>query len=140
MKILDIALKDFVRSLRSRFAIGMMIFAPLVITGLIFLAFGGSTQGTPDLPALQLGVVNLDQPPADMPALGVMLEDMFRDPSVSSWLQITQFADEASARQAVDRQQIGMAVVIPLDFTRQLLSESGKPDGKPGLILVQDPT
>jgi uncharacterized membrane protein len=52
MKIIDIAIKDFIRSLRSRFAIGMMIFAPLVITGLIFAAFGGSTQDTLDLPAL----------------------------------------------------------------------------------------
>lgn len=136
MKILDIAIKDFIRSLRSRVAIGMMIILPLVITGLIFLAFGGSTQGTPDLPVMQLGVVNLDQPPADDPALGVMLEDMFRDPSVSSWLQVTQFADEGRARQAVDSQQIGMAVLIPPDFTRQLLSGSGRPQ----LILVQDPT
>jgi ABC-2 type transport system permease protein len=136
MKVLDIAIKDFVRSLRSRFAIGMMIFAPLVITGLIFLAFGNSSQGTPDLPALQLGVVDLDQPPADMPALGKMLEEMFGDPSVSGWLQVTRFGNEASARQAVNRQQIGMAVLIPPDFTQALLSVGGKPQ----LTLVQDPT
>ncbi len=120
MKVLDIAIKDFIRSLRSRFAIGMMVFAPLVITGLIFAAFGNSTQGTPDLPALQLGVVNLDQPPADMPAMGTMLEDMFRDPSVSSWLQVTQFSDAASAHQAVNSQQVGMAVMIPSDFSQKL--------------------
>ncbi len=136
MKIIDIAIKDFIRSLRSRFAIGMMIFAPLVITGLIFAAFGGSSQGAPDLPALKLGVVNLDQPPADMPALGKMLEDMFGDPSVSGWLQVTRFGDEASARQAVDRQQIGMAVLIPPDFTQKMLAEGGKSQ----LTLVQDPT
>jgi ABC-2 type transport system permease protein len=136
VKILDIAIKDFVRSMRSRFAIGMMIFAPLVITGLIFAAFGGSSQSTPDLPALKLGVVNLDQPPADMPALGKMLEEMFGDPSVSGWLKVIQFGDKASARQAVDRQQIGMAVLIPPDFTQEMLSEGGKSQ----LILVQDPT
>jgi ABC-2 type transport system permease protein len=136
MKVLDIAIKDFIRSLRSKFAIGMMIVMPLVITGLIFAAFGNSTQGTPDLPALQLGVVNLDQPPADMPAMGKMLEDMFRDPSVSSWLQVTQFGDEASARQAVDDQKIGMAVLIPANFSQELFVENGKPQ----LDLVQDPT
>jgi linearmycin/streptolysin S transport system permease protein len=136
MKIIDIAIKDFIRSLRSKFAIGMMVFAPLVITGLIFAAFGNSTQGTPDLPALQLGVINLDQPPANMPAMGKMLEDMFRDPSVSSWLEVTQFSDAASARQAVDNQQVGMAVLIPPDFSQKLFSENGKPQ----LTLVQDPT
>jgi ABC-2 type transport system permease protein len=136
MKVLDIAIKDFIRSLRSKFAIGMMIFAPLVITGLIFAAFGNSTQGTPDLPALQLGVVNLDQPPAEMPAMGKMLEDMFSDPSVSSWLHATQFADEASARQAVDEQRIGMAVLIQANFSQELFNENGQPQ----LKLVQDPT
>lgn len=136
MKVLDIAIKDFIRSLRSKFAIGMMIVMPLVITGLIFAAFGNSTQGVPDLPALQLGVVNLDQPPADMPAMGKMLADMFGDPSVSSWLEVTQFSDEASARQAVDDQKIGMAVLIPANFSQELFSENGKPQ----LKLVQDPT
>ncbi len=136
MKVLDIAIKDFIRSLRSKFAIGMMIVMPLVITGLIFAAFGNSTQGTPDLPALQLGVVNLDQPPAEMPAMGKMLEDMFSDPSVSSWLQVTQYSDEASARQAVDDQKIGMAVIIPANFSKELFVENGKPQ----LNLVQDPT
>jgi ABC-2 type transport system permease protein len=136
MKVLDIAIKDFIRSLRSKFAIGMMVFAPLVISGLIFAAFGNSTQGIPDLPALRLGVVNLDQPPANMPAMGKMLEDMFRDPSVSSWLQVTQFSDQASARQAVDNQQVGMAVLIPADFSQKLFTENGKPQ----LTLVQDPT
>jgi ABC-2 type transport system permease protein len=136
MKVLDIAIKDFIRSLRSKFAIGMMIFAPLVITGLIFAAFGNSTQETPDLPALRLGVVNLDQQPADLPAMGKMLEDMFRDPSVSSWLHETQFGDEASARQAVADKQIGMAVLIPANFSRELFTENGEPQ----LKLVQDPT
>jgi ABC-2 type transport system permease protein len=136
MKVLDIAIKDFIRSLRSKFVIGMTIIMPLVITGLIFAAFGGSTQGTPDLPALQLGVVNLDQPPADMPAMGSMLEDMFRDPSVSNMLQVTQFSDEASARQAVDDQKIGMAVLIPANFSQELFKENGNPQ----LNLLQDPT
>jgi ABC-2 type transport system permease protein len=136
MKVLDIAIKDFIRSLRSKFAIGMMIVMPLVITGLIFAAFGNSTQGTPDLPALQLGVVNLDQPPAEMPAMGKMLEEMFNDPSVSTWLQVTQYSDEASARQAVDNQKIGMAVLIPANFSQELFMENGKPQ----LNLVQDPT
>ena len=41
MKILDIALKDLIRSSRSFFLIGMMFFAPLLLVGLIYFAFGG---------------------------------------------------------------------------------------------------
>ena len=41
MKILDIAFKDLTRSFRSAFAIGMMVVAPLMLTGLIYFAFGG---------------------------------------------------------------------------------------------------
>jgi hypothetical protein len=33
MKILDIAFNDLTRSFRSAFAIGMMVFAPLLLTG-----------------------------------------------------------------------------------------------------------
>ena len=40
MKILDIAFKDLTRSFRSAFAVGMMFVAPLLITGLIYFAFG----------------------------------------------------------------------------------------------------
>jgi hypothetical protein len=41
MKIIDIALKDMLRYFRSAFAVGMMLVVPLLITGLIYAAFGG---------------------------------------------------------------------------------------------------
>ena len=42
MKILDIAFKDLIRSFRSVFAIGMMVVAPLMLTGLIYLHLAAS--------------------------------------------------------------------------------------------------
>ena len=44
MKIIDIALKDLVRSFRSLFAIGMMFVAPLLITGLTLLCVWRGSQ------------------------------------------------------------------------------------------------
>ena len=41
MKVLDIALKDMLRSFRSRFALVMMFVVPLLITGIMNFAFGG---------------------------------------------------------------------------------------------------
>jgi ABC-2 type transport system permease protein len=136
MKILDIALKDLVRSFRSLFAIGMMLVAPILIVGMISMAFSGMTSGKVDLPELKVGIVNLDVPPAGLPSMGQAMVDMLSDPSVSSWLKPQAMLDESSARAAVDHQQIGMAVVVPANFTESLLA------GKSGsnLVLVQDPT
>jgi len=87
MKILDIAFKDMLRSFRSAFAIGMMLIAPLMLTGLIYFAFGSGSNGTSDLPAINLGILNLDTLPADAPletSLGDNIHDLFFDESVSS--------------------------------------------------------
>ena len=64
MKIFDIALKDLVHSFRSAFLLVMMFVAPLLITGLIYLAFGGmiTRTGGVTLPKATVLIVNLDQP------------------------------------------------------------------------------
>jgi ABC-2 type transport system permease protein len=138
MKTLDIALKDMTRSFRSMFAVGMMVAAPLMLTGLIYFAFGGMSSETPALPAVKVGVVNLDALPADAPleaSLGQSIRDMFFDDSVKAWITASDYADEASARAAVDGQEIGVAVIIPQEFTAHLL------DGEKDLqvLIVSDP-
>jgi ABC-type multidrug transport system permease subunit len=139
LKILDIALKDLVRSFRSLFAVGMMVVAPLVLTGLIYFAFGGMGGEQPDMPAIRVGLVNLDAPPADAPFnLGQNIVDMFTDESVAGWLVATHYPDEAAARAAVDRQEVGVAVLIPAGLTAAILS--GERDPATAIVLVQDPT
>jgi ABC-2 type transport system permease protein len=137
MKILDIALKDLLRSFRSVFAVGMMLVAPLLITGLIYFAFGGLSAGTGsfNLPPLKIILVNLDQPAGTEVKLGQMLIDFFNDESMPNWLQTSENTSLASARDAVDQQEAGVAVIVPVDFTQSLV------DGKPTtLTLIQDPT
>ena len=139
MKILDIAFKDLTRSFRSMFAIGMMIVAPLMITGLIYFAFGGASNGTSDLPAVKVGIVNLDALPANSAmnaSIGQTIHDMFHDESVKSWITAIDCTDEASARAAVDNQTIGMAVIVPPNFTNQLMNG----ENIPPIVIVQDPT
>jgi ABC-2 type transport system permease protein len=136
MKALDIALKDITQSFRSIFLIGMTIIAPLVISGLLFFAFGGTGSETPDLPALKLGVVNLDQPDEDQSNLGELMLGMFTDPSVSTWLVTTQYPDEQSARSALDRQELGVAVVIPAGFSQAIIEGTEKTE----ILVIQDPT
>ena len=139
MKILDIAFNDLTRSFRSAFAIGMMVIAPLMLTGLIYFAFGSMSGGDVAMTAIQVGVVNADQLPTnsvlDAP-IGDNIRSMFFDESVESWITASDHPDEASARAAVDAQEIGVAIIIPQNFTERYLS--GEQDVQ--VLILSDPT
>lgn len=139
MKILDIALKDLTHSFRSAFAVGMMVVAPLMLTGLIYFAFGSMSSGDVSMTAIKVGVVNADQLPSgsvlDVP-IGDNIRSMFFDESVKSWITATDYPDAESARAAVDTQEIGIAVIIPQNFTEQYLK--GERDTQ--VLIVSDPT
>ena len=139
MKILDIAFNDLTRSFRSAFAIGMMVIAPLLLTGLIYFAFGSMSGGDVSMTAIKVGVVNADVLPADSPLevpLGENIRSMFFDDSVKSWITASDYVDEAAVRAAVDAQEIGVAVIIPKTFTEDYLA--GKTDT--AITILQDPT
>jgi ABC-2 type transport system permease protein len=139
MKIIDIALKDLVRSMRSLFLIGMTLAAPLLITFLIYFAFGSMSSGDVSMTPIKVGVVNADLLPADAPLkspLGKSIRDMFFDDSVKSWITANDYADEAAARAALNAQQIGVAVIIPETFTRDYLAGGVQAP----INILQDPT
>ena len=139
MKIIDIAFKDLIRSARSLFLIGMAIGAPLLLTGLIYFAFGSISSGTMSMASIKVGMVNADVLPADAPLeapLGDSIRSMFLDDSVKSWLTASDYSDEAAAHDAVDAQEIGVAVIIPATFTEDYLA--GKTDT--AITILQDPT
>ncbi|MBC8450257.1 MAG: ABC transporter permease [Chloroflexi bacterium] len=139
MKVLDIALKDLLRHFRSGFALVMMFVAPLLITGIIYFAFGGlgGDGGGFDLPVTRVQVANLDQPnPQFGFSAGQMLVEFLQSENLAELLQVTEAAGEASARAAVEGQEAGVALIIPPDFTAAALS----PGGSGTVTLVQDPT
>lgn len=139
MKILDIAIKDLTRSMRSLFLIGMSIAAPLVITLLMYFAFGSLASGDVSLTPIRVGVVNQDQLPVGAPlqsALGASVRSMFFDESVAAWIEARDFPDEAAARTALNAAEIGAAVIIPPDFTAAYLSGSARVP----ITILQDPT
>lgn len=139
MKILDIAFKDLTHSFRSAFAIGMMVVAPLMLTGLIYFAFGGMSSGDVSMTAIKVGVVNADELPDNsvlVAPIGDNIRSMFFDESVKSWIEASDYADEASVRAAVDKQEIGVALIIPQDFTSSYLS--GEKNVQ--VLIVNDPT
>jgi ABC-2 type transport system permease protein len=139
MKVLDIALKDMLRSLRSGFAVVMMFVAPLLITGILYFAFGGlwGDGGGFELPVTRVQVVNLDQPGPQLSfSFGQMLVGFLQDERLAELLQVTEATDEADARAAVDNQDAGVAVIIPPEFTTAAL----EPTGSAEVTLYQDPT
>jgi ABC-2 type transport system permease protein len=139
MKVLDIALKDLLRSFRSGFVVVMVFVAPLLITGIMYFAFGGlgGDGGGFDVPVTRVQVVNLDQPgPQFSFSFGHMLVEFLQDERLANLLQVTVGTDEASARAAVDKQDAGVAVIIPPDFTTAAFA----PEGRATITLYQDPT
>jgi len=138
MKTIDIALKDLLRSFRSLFAVGMMVAAPLMLTGLIYFAFSGlgSGDGAAQLPDIRVAVVNLDQEQPNLPHLGAMVVEFLQDERMPDWLIVSEIEDEAAALRAVERQEIGVAVIVPANFSASLLQE----DAGSAIRVLHDPT
>lgn len=138
MKVVDIALKDLLRSLRSPFALVMMFAAPLLITGLLYFAFGGLLGGDGgfDLARTRVQVVNQDEAQASAGfSAGTQLVQFLQDEGVAEVLAVTVVDDQAQARAAVDAQEAGVAVIIPAGFSRALVA-SGE---RAAVTLYQDP-
>jgi ABC-2 type transport system permease protein len=140
MKVLDIALKDLLRSFRNVSALFFMFVLPLMTVGLIYFAFSGLAggEGGFGLQVTQVQVVNLDQPALQFGGFsaGQMLVEFLQDERLANLLQVIVVADEASARAAVDRQEAGVAIIIPPDFTTAAFA----PEGSATVTLYQDPT
>ncbi len=139
MKIIDIAIKDLKRSARSMFLVGMTLIAPLLITFLIYFAFGSMKSSDVSMTSIKVGVVNADELPAGAPlttTLGASIRSMFFDTSVKNWIAASDYANEAAARMALDKQEIGVAVIIPAAFTAQYLAG----ENRIPVTILQDPT
>jgi linearmycin/streptolysin S transport system permease protein len=136
-KIVDIALKDLLRSFRSMFLLVMMLIAPLLLTGLIYFAFGSSGGGGFNLPVTHVVVANLDKPDQQSGlAAGKLLAGHLAGTEMSSMLEVKTVPDEASAIRAVDGRQADVAVIIPAGFTAAAVGQGGSATVR----LYHDPT
>jgi ABC-2 type transport system permease protein len=151
MKIFDIALKDMIRSFRSAFALIFMFGVPLLMTGMFYLMFGGgSTTGQGfSIPITRVAVANLDaggsafddiktQFPAGSQAhsMGDMILLTLQDKTFAGLMEITLADSAASARADVDNQKVGVALIIPVDFSRSFSDANGMA----AIELYKDPT
>ncbi len=136
MKAFDIALKDLIRSWRSAFTLVMMFVAPLLITGLIYLAFGGLGGDEVNIAQINVGLVNQDIAVNQVPVqMGSELVKILTADSLKNLLAVTDYPSEVKARQAVLDKKISVALIIPADFTSSVIQENAKTT----LTIIHDP-
>ena len=139
-KAIDIALKDLSRSFRNAFGLLMMFVTPTLITAILYFAFGSlfRSDGGFDVPLTRVQAVNLDagSPQWGGFSAGGLLIDFLQDERLSGLLQITEAADETTARSAVDSRAADVAIIIPPNFTAAVVDPNKTAD----VTLVQDPT
>jgi len=136
VKLLAIVMKDLTRSFRSAFLLLMMFGVPVGLTALIVLAFGGpGSSETPDVSQTSVLVVNMDEGLVGFGA-GQILIDVLTSGDLGSLFSVESRDDASAARAAVDRQEAGVAVLIPAGFSRATLI--GSEDAT--MTVYQDPT
>lgn len=140
MKLVDIMLKDLLRSSRSLFLLVFTFVLPLGTVAIFVFAFGGTggDDGSFQVPVTQALVVNLDQPLAEYGnfSAGELLIEYLQDEAIAEYLAVRTADDAASARAAVDNQEVGVAVLIPAGFTATLFD----PEGRAEVEIYHDPT
>lgn len=125
MKLLALAWKDLRRQFRSGLLLLMMIGVPLLLTALLYFAFGSSSQG-PSLQPTRVLLVDLDHPPPGSPvAVGSLLRRALAAPELAPLLQLAVGSDVGAARARVLRGEDGALLVVPAGATRALLAGDG---------------
>ncbi|MFE9773720.1 ABC transporter permease [Streptomyces sp. NPDC005931] len=120
--VLAIAAKDLRQRLRDRSAWVIVFLAPVLMAGLMAMAFSGSSAFRADL-----GLVDLDDGPA---ATGLVR--VLESPELERTVRMRTFEDETSAREAVDDGRVHAAIVVPEGFTAALRG------GTPAPVTVLD--
>ncbi|MBN1934114.1 MAG: ABC transporter permease [Anaerolineae bacterium] len=140
MKLYDIMLKDLLRSSRSLFLLVFTFVLPLGTVAIFVFAFGGTggDEGSFQMPVTEALVVNLDQPLAEYGGFGAgkILVEFLQGEAMAEYLAVRTVDDAASARTAVDNQDVGVAILIPAEFTAAMFD----PKGRAEVEVYHDPT
>lgn len=150
MKILDIAIRDLVRSFRSAFALVFMFGVPLLVTGMFYFMFGNlASDGGFNLPKTKIIVANLDAGgprfqtstknipvSANARTMGELVVSILQSDDLADLIAVTRAPTAEAARAAVDSQASQVAIIIPADFSKKFAD----PDAQATIEFYQDPT
>jgi len=150
MKVLDIALKDMLRSFRSFFAIIFMFVIPLLVTGMFYFMFGNIAENNGfSLPRTKVIVANMDEGgpkfqvnPKNIPggkkadSMGELVVNILESEDLADLIEVSIAPDPEAARAAIDDQQAQVAIVIPENFSKEFADVYGEAV----IEFYQDPT
>jgi ABC-2 type transport system permease protein len=127
-KILNICQKDLAIIMRDKGAMMLMLLAPILLTlgmGAVTGAFSGrqADTGISDVPVM---ILNRDQGQA-----GAVIVAGFK--SQTQYFKVEEVTDEATARKAVEDDNVAAAIFIPAEFTA---SVQAQPGGNPVTVEV----
>lgn len=125
MKIFVLAFKDLLRNFRSLFLLVMMFVIPILITGIIYFAFGSSGDD-PSIQPARLAVVNLDRPESSGFDFSAQLMTVLNDEKVGELIVISKSEDREAALAAVQSKEVDAALLIPPDFSNSLAMQAGQ--------------
>ncbi len=149
-KVLDIALKDIRRSMRSAIGLVFMFGLPLMVTALFYFMFGSSArEGEFNLPRTKVVIANLDRDAPRLEAnaknlpggirattMSDLVVKVLQNKDLNDLLEVQVVPDADSARHAVDSQQAQVAIIIPAGFSRRF----SDPYEQAEIQFYQDPT
>jgi ABC-2 type transport system permease protein len=150
MKVIDLALKDFLHSIHSLSGLAFMLLLPLGITGLFYFMFGNiAASGGFEISRIRVAVANQDLKAPHLDAssgknsggfsartLSGLIVEVLESKDLEDLLQVSQVPDEAAARAAVDNRQAQVAIIIPAEFSRKFAD----PNQQAEIEFYQDPT
>jgi ABC-type Na+ efflux pump permease subunit len=135
-RVFAISVKEIRRFFIHPFNSIMMFAAPLLVTFLLYMAFGGlSAGGGPETKRISVIVVNNDTAAEDLDAGGLLL-DFLTGEGVSDLLAVETGASVEAAEQALRDRQADLSLIIPEELSQTL--RSGDLDAE--LLLLHDPT
>ncbi len=139
MKILDIALKDLLRSFRNMFFLMFGLGVPLLMAGIFYFAFGGlaSDDGF-EAPQTRVQIVNLDEPLSEYGdfSAGQILVEFLLVKELALLMEVTEAPDADSARIALENQETDVVIVVPAELSASVFD----PAGQAAIEMYQDPT
>jgi ABC-2 type transport system permease protein len=139
MKVIDIALRDLLRSLRNFFFLGFGLGVPLLMGVIFYFAFGGlASEGGFNLSRMDVVIVNLDEPVAEYGGFsaGEVLVTVLQSEELAELLAVTETDSSDAARAAVDNQEADVAVIIPAGLSAAAFD----PQGRAEVEIYHDPT
>jgi ABC-2 type transport system permease protein len=120
-KFLLIALKDVRLAVMDRAALLINIGAPLVLTMILGMAFGGFGSGSSPFKDIPVVIVNQDQGTA-FGNFGKILAESFVNPpeGLKDLIEAEEITDENVARTRVREGKAAAAIIIPAGFSQSL--------------------